>query len=200
MMFDLVYPLESDLPLFPRPTVDAPGEFRPHPGEEMLPVVEPGGLVIGQATRAACHSGTHLLHPVVHLHLIDREGRIYLQKRSAAKTLWPGRWDTAVGGHVSFGEQIPDALAREAAEEIGLTDFNPAWLETYTWETARDSELVVVFALVAHPDLHPDNAEVTEGRWWTEEEIRQAIKAHRLLTPNFESEFERIRDALYALL
>lgn len=200
MIFDLVYPQESNLPLFPRPTVDAPGEFRPRPGEEMLPVVEPSGLVIGQATRAACHSGTHLLHPVVHLHLIDRTGRIYLQKRSASKLLWPGRWDTAVGGHVSFGEQVPDALAREAAEEIGLVDFTPSWLETYTWETERDSELVIVFALVGHPDLRPDNPEVTEGRWWTEEEIRKGIEGHRLFTPNFESEFERIRDVLFAML
>ena len=198
-MFDLVYPLEP-APLLPRPTVDAPGEFRPHPGDEMLPVVEPSGLVIGQATRGACHSGTHLLHPVVHLHIIDREGRLWLQKRSQSKDLWPGRWDTAVGGHISYGEQVRDALAREAAEETGLTDFNPEYLETYAWETERDSELVVVFAVVGHPDLHPDNAEVTEGKWWTQEEILQASKAHRRLTPNFESEFLRIRETLLALL
>ena len=198
-MFDLVYPLEP-APILPRPTVDAPGEFRPHPGDEMLPVVEPSGLVVGQATRGACHSGTHLLHPVVHLHIIDREGRLWLQKRSLSKDLWPGRWDTAVGGHISYGEQVRDALAREAAEETGLTDFNPEYLETYTWETDRDSELVVVFAIVGHPDLHPDNAEVTEGKWWTHEEILQASKAHRLLTPNFESEFLRVREALLALL
>ena len=198
-MFDLVYPLEP-APILPRPTVDAPGEFRPHPGDEMLPVVEPSGLVVGQATRGVCHRGTHLLHPVVHLHIIDREGRLWLQKRSMSKDLWPGRWDTAVGGHISYGEQVRDALAREAAEETGLTDFNPEYLETYTWETERDSELVVVFAIVGHPDLHPDNAEVTEGKWWTQEEILHASKAHHLLTPNFESEFLRIRESLLALL
>ncbi len=198
-MFDLVYPSEP-APILPRPTVDAPGEFRPRPGDEMLPVVEPSGLVIGQATRHACHSGTHLLHPVVHLHIIDREGRIWLQKRSMTKDLWPGRWDTAVGGHISYGEQVRDALAREAAEETGLTDFNPEFIEAYTWETERDSEFVVVFAMVGHPDLRPDNTEVTEGKWWTQEEILHACKAHRLLTPNFESEFLRVRSALQSLL
>lgn len=198
-MFDLVYPLEP-APLYPKPNVDAPGLPRLCAGEEMLPVIEPSGRVLGQATRHACHDGSHLLHPVVHLHIIDREGRLFLQKRSATKDLYPGRWDTAVGGHISYGEQVTDALFREAGEELGLTDFNPAFLETYTWETVRDSELVIIFALVAHPDLHPDNAEVTEGKWWTEEEIRAAIEGHRLLTPNFEDEFQRIRDALFALL
>ena len=54
--------------------------------------------------------------------------------------------------------------------------------------------------MVGHPDLRPDNAEVTEGKWWTQEEILHACKAHRLLTPNFESEFLRVRSALQSLL
>ena len=67
---------------------------------EMLPIVEPNGAVVARASRSSCHSGTKLLHPVVHLHIIDRFGRIYLQRRSARKSLFPLYWDTAVGGHV----------------------------------------------------------------------------------------------------
>lgn len=42
---------------------------------EMLPIVEPSGLVVAQASRKYCHSGTKVLHPVVHLHIVNREGR-----------------------------------------------------------------------------------------------------------------------------
>ena len=46
-----------------------------------------------------------LLHPVVHLHVMREGGFLYLQKRAMDKDIQPGKWDTAVGGHVDFGEQ-----------------------------------------------------------------------------------------------
>lgn len=194
---DILYPLEP-APVFPRPSVNRPGKPSVPKGE-MLPLVELSGLVYGQATRAWCHSGSKALHPVVHLHIIDRMGRIYLQKRSRSKDLLPGYWDTSVGGHVTYGEQALEALYREAAEELGLHGFNPIFLDNYVYQTQRDSEFVLIFAMVGHPDLDPDNAEVSEGKWWTMEEIDAAI-GKGVLTPNFESEFSRIRASLLALL
>ena len=196
-MFDLLSPSDP-APRLPRPTFSNPG-IQTVEAEELLPIIEPGGLVIGQATRSYCHSGSKLLHPVVHLHLVDREGRIYLQKRADTKDLLPGYWDTAVGGHVSYGESILEALYRETGEELGLTAFNPVFLEAYRWETARDNEFVCVFAAVGHPVLDPDPAEVSDGRWWTPEEIDAAV-GKDILTPNFAHEFGRIRDRLAALL
>ena len=115
------------------------------------------------------------------------------------KDLLPGYWDTAVGGHVTYGELAEEALYREAAEELGLTAFNPSFLGTSVWETQRDLEFVITFAAVGHPDLHPDNAEVSEGRWWSYSELDAAF-GKRILTPNFEYEFSRIREHLLALL
>ena len=39
--------------------------------EELFPLVDPEGNVIGSATRRECHSGSMLLHPVVHLHVFS---------------------------------------------------------------------------------------------------------------------------------
>ena len=83
------------------------GDPRVVSAEEMFPVVEESGLVIGQMRRSYAHSGAMLLHPVVHLHIINRFGEIYLQRRSKDKDLLPLYWDPAVGGHISYGEQ-PD--------------------------------------------------------------------------------------------
>lgn len=196
-MFDLFYP-SSPAPVYPRPSADNPG--RPAvPAGEMLPLVEEDGIVYGQAPRAWCHSGTTALHPVVHLQIMDREGNVYLQKRSMIKHRWPGRWDMAVGGHVSYGERILETLYREAAEELGLTEFNPSYLGKYIFETKRDRELVVVFAFIGHPNLNPDNAEVTEGRWWTPAEIDAAL-GKGIFTPSFEEELTRVREKLLAML
>ena len=58
-------------------------------------------------------------------------GRLYLQKRSMSKDTNPGRWDTSVGGHVSAGEEVTDALLREAREELGIDAAGAAFL--YSW-------------------------------------------------------------------
>lgn len=196
-MFDLIYPV-SPAPVMSLPSADNPGD-RPRPTGEMVPVVEENGLVIGQATRQSVHDGSKLMHPVIHLHIINREGCLYIQKRSMKKDLLPGRWDTAVGGHVDYGETLEEALYREASEELGFRDFNPIFLKSYIWESAREKELVSVFATVGNFTLKPDNDEVTEGRYWNMSEIESNL-ARGLFTPNFEQEFKSIKDTLLALL
>lgn len=139
------------------------------------------------------------LHPVVHLHIISRDGSIYLQQRSASKDFLPLKWDTAVGGHVAYGEYILEALYREASEELGFTDFNPVFITSYVYESERERELVNVFATVGDFILKPDGDEVTDGRYWSPEEI-EAATGKSILTPNFESEYHKIKDSLQALL
>ena len=85
---------------------------QPFEDEEWLPVVDEEGKVIGKAPRSVCHNGEKILHPVVHLHVLNSNGYFFLQKRPLNKIVQPGKWDTSVGGHISFGEDLETALHR----------------------------------------------------------------------------------------
>ncbi len=195
-MIELIYPYDL-APVLPPPTAETSEVSRAV--EEWFPVVESNGFVVGRSSRQYCHGGAKPLHPVVHIHIIDRMSRIYLQKRSMRKDIQPGKWDTAVGGHVSYGESIIEAVYREASEELGLSEFNPIHIETYEFESSVEREMVNVFAAVGSYDLHPDLDEVDEGRWWELADIDASI-GKGIFTPNFESEFAMIRRPLLALL
>lgn len=156
----------------------------------MFPIVDESGNIIGAASRGECHSGSKLLHPVVHLHLFDKEGRLYLQKRPAWKDIQPGKWDTAVGGHVDLGENIYQALKREVKEELGLDVSSPELLRQYVFESDREKELVNVFKLVTEDQPHPTD-ELDGGRFWTTEEIAESL-GKDVFTPNFESEYKML--------
>ena len=49
--------------------------------EEWLPIVDEKGNIIGKAPRSVCHKDKTLLHPVVHVHIFNDKGQLYLQKR-----------------------------------------------------------------------------------------------------------------------
>ena len=162
--------------------------------KEIFPIVDEQGYTTGSATRGECHNGSKLLHPVVHLHLFDSQGRIYLQHRPLWKDIQPGKWDTAVGGHVDYGEEIEDALRREVREELGLTGLQTRFLTRYVFESERERELVYVYCATYDGDVHPSD-ELDGGRFWSAQEVSDAIGTGTL-TPNFEQEYVRIQPLL----
>jgi isopentenyldiphosphate isomerase/intracellular septation protein A len=170
--------------------------------DEVLPLVDEEGKVLAFATRRECHSGPGKLHPVVHLQVVDGRGSIYLQKRAEDKDVQPGKWDSSVGGHVSMGEDLDTALARELREELGVTmltlESSGARVDPilrYRWDSEVESELVFSFIVVYGGPFTPDPKEISEGRFWSFAEIRENL-GKGLFTPNFEHEFLLIERAV----
>ncbi len=158
--------------------------------KEIFPIVDEDGNVLGSVSRGEAHDGRKVLHPVVHMHLFNSNGELYLQKRPNWKDIQPGKWDTATGGHVDLGESVEQALKREVNEELGVTDFIPRPMGQYVFESKQEKELIYVYKTVYDGPVTPNNKELDGGRFWGNKEIMENM-GKGVFTPNFESEYQR---------
>lgn len=164
--------------------------------QEILPIVDEDGRITGRIPRNEAHFNKNgkILHPVVHLHVFDEKGRIFLQHRPEWKEIAPGKWDTAVGGHLSYGDTVETGLLREAWEELGIRVHKPVFLGKYLWETAAEKELVYMFSMITNQTPRINKKELEGGRFWEFTEINKN-KDTGLFTDSFLHEYSLLEKA-----
>lgn len=86
----------------------------------MHDVVDIEDNVVGQADKATIAAG-RLISRVSFVLLMDHQGRVALQQRSARKASHPLMWSGSVAGHVQAGESYEACASRELTEELGVT-------------------------------------------------------------------------------
>ena len=149
------------------------------PQDEIFPVVNEQGVVIGRTTRREAHRNRELIHPVIGIFVFDTRERVLLQKRSATKDLNPHCWTVSVGGHIKHGDTPIDTAVREIEEEIGISVNSErlTLLGTMVTRNEMQSEYWYVYRyeLPAEAPLkaHPD--EVAELKFVTLAELARMI-------------------------
>ncbi|HMP72092.1 MAG TPA: NUDIX domain-containing protein [Kiritimatiellia bacterium] len=163
---------------------------------EIFDLVNEHGEVIGQAPRRECHGNPSLIHQAVHVFIFNHRNHLFLQKRSLAKDIQPGRWDTSVGGHLQPGESAEAGALRETREELGITPRNVTFAYQFFWRSPLETELIRTFLLRHDGPFSLDPAEIDEGRFWSPDEIHDALGT-RTFTPQFEHEYPRLLDWIH---
>ena len=123
-----------------------PHRFEPEVNPmEFLPIVNERGIIVGRALYMELHQGNKMLHPVVHLHVLNGKGE-------TVRRYW---W------HVAFGDTPEKTLKRKMAETLGLTGVKPLLKRQYIREAKTEKELVSVFTVVSDVAL-PETPETKD--------------------------------------
>lgn len=143
--------------------------------DECFDVVDANDIVLGQATRGEVHA-RGLWHRAVHVLVFNGAGEVFLQKRSMAKDMSPGCWDSSCSGHLDAGEDYDTAAVRELREEIGLEVIatprrwfrlnacaQTGWEFVWVYEERAEGPFV----------LHP--AEIECGAWYSLADVSRGI-------------------------
>ena len=98
---------------------------------------------------------------------------------------WPGSW-VVMGGHIEWGEQIADAVAREVKEELGLVVKFGRVIEVAEFindPAFHKSKHFVALQCECHTlgkdEVAIDNDEIQEARWFS---LEDALLLPNLLT------------------
>ncbi|MBI3290931.1 NUDIX domain-containing protein [Candidatus Falkowbacteria bacterium] len=156
------------------------------------PTVDDDDNIIGETSKdEAYNKGLQLRS--VQIFLFDKEGRIFIQKRSHKKKRFPDYFCASVAGHVEPYESYLSAARRELKEELGV-DGEIKFLTTEKTPIGSGQ-----FAMMAHFIARTSEAislqaeEITSGEFYTIREIEDLIKGGSQFTPSFLYYFDKIK-------
>lgn len=146
--------------------------------EEQLILVNESNRAIGVGGKTAVHR-TGKLHRAFSIFIVDREGRILLQRRSRKKYHSGGLLANSCCGHPRPGEMTYTAARRRLTEELGIEA--PLTFGFFSRYRAalnggmHENEFVYVYfgPLTAPPDPDPD--EVSEVEFASADDIARRI-------------------------
>jgi isopentenyldiphosphate isomerase len=160
--------------------------------EEIFEIVDEFNNIVGKAPRSECHGNPALIHRTARVIVFHPEGEMLLQKRSNTKDIQPGKWDTAVGGHLEQGEEFIDATLREMEEELGIkANQKLEFLFDSSIRNEIESENIRVFSVISEGPFDFNRDEIDEVRFWSLEEIKNR-GFFEDFTPNLVKEMKKL--------
>ncbi|WP_059013234.1 NAD(+) diphosphatase [Streptomyces specialis] len=130
--------------------------------------------------------------PAVIMLVVDEDDRALLGRQ----VHWPkGRFST-LAGFVEPGESIEQAVIREVAEEVGVTVGEVGYVASQPWPFP--SSLMLGFtARATTTGLRVDGEEIEEARWFSRDDLREAMESGEVLAPSGISIASRLVEQWY---
>jgi len=152
--------------------------------DKAVEVLDERGWPIAVMSLSEVHK-QHLRHRSVMVLAYDAQGKVFLQKRSESKPVYPGRWDLSATGHVRAGESSEDAALRELAEGLGIEAQTLKLRHSMPAGPSTGWEFVTLYSAgkVTQPP-RPNSKEIAGGYFFDPQELECLLVGFRdLLTP-----------------
>jgi len=131
--------------------------------------------------------------PAVIVLVRDADDRILL----GHQPIWPEKRFSTFAGFVETGESFEECVSREIFEEAGVYPSQVKYITSQPWPFPA-SIMIAFEAISDRPeDARPDGQEITEVRWLSRDEMKQAVASGEILLPPGISVARRMIEAWY---
>jgi isopentenyldiphosphate isomerase len=144
----------------------------PNPAEEIVEIVDRDNNSIGAVSRRIMRQ-QGLIHRASYILVFNRNGELFLQKRTMSKDIYPGFWDLAAGGVVLAGESYEESAKRELREELGVAGVQLRRLFDQYYEDENNKVWGRIFACTSEGPFTLQAEEIDYGRFMSLAEIEQ---------------------------
>lgn len=150
---------------------------------DQVTLLSPEGDAIGVIAKDDVHTTDTPLHLAFSCHVLDDDGRLLVTRRALSKRTWPGVWTNSFCGHPRPEEDMTDAVARRARDELGLElDDISLVLPDYRYRAVDasgivENEICPVHVARARSTVTPAADEVAEWEWVDPAQLAAAVTA-----------------------
>jgi 8-oxo-dGTP pyrophosphatase MutT (NUDIX family) len=123
-----------------------------------------------------------LIHRATYVFVFGSDRRLYVQKRTPSKDMYPGHFDLAAGGVVLHGETYEESATRELKEELGIEGAPLRRHFDFYYEDSQNRIFGRVFSCIHDGPFVLQAEEVESGRFMPIDEARSGAVAP--LTPD----------------
>jgi NAD+ diphosphatase len=131
--------------------------------------------------------------PAVIVLVRDAADRILL----GHQPIWPDKRFSTFAGFVETGESFEECVSREIFEEAGVYPSQVKYITSQPWPFP--ASIMIAFEAIADrpQDARPDGQEITEVRWFSRDEMKQAVASGAVLLPPGISVARRMIESWY---
>jgi len=133
-------------------------------GEEIVSIVDEQNQELGELPRRLMRE-QRLIHRASYILVFNASGKLFIQKRTTTKDVYPGYWDVAAGGVVQAGETYEESAARELQEELGVGPLPLCALFDQYYEDQENRVWGRIFTCVHEGPFTLQAEEVEKGRF-----------------------------------
>ena len=145
--------------------------------EEILDLVNENDQIIGQASRNEVSIDGVKNYRVINAFIKNKEGRLWIPRRTAKKRIFPLALDMSVGGHVERGESYLQGFERELFEEVNIKLEDVEYTEMLYLNPYKCDISSFMKVYEIYLDYTPDynKSDFIESYWLMPEEVIERI-------------------------